>query len=129
MVDQSKAQTGERGLILEPLIIANATGITLATNGLGCPFFLVLLLRAAVCRRPRFFQRARSGAGRLTREASHDAPTIYKRRKMKSGHYFERFFCGRWKWLITKLMRCNFFDYFSKSAGIFGSKAGEIHFV
>ena len=45
---------------------------------------------------------------------------------MKSGHYFERFFCGRWKWLITKLMRCNFFDYFSKSAGIFGSKAGEI---
>src|SRR5438128_11395950 len=70
---------------------------------------------------------ARSGAGRLTREASHDAPTIYKRRKMKSGHYFERFFCGRWKWLITKLMRCNFFDYFSKSAGIFGSKAGEIY--
>ena len=45
---------------------------------------------------------------------------------MKSGHYFERFFCNRWKWLITKLMRCNFFDYFSKSAGIFGSKAGEI---
>ena len=46
-MDQSKVQTGESGLILEPLIIANATGITLAANGLGCLFFLVLLLRAA----------------------------------------------------------------------------------
>ena len=75
---------------------------------------------AGWCRRPRFLQRERSGAGRLTRETSHDVPNNIRGEKAISALFSGDSFLVATKGSVTGSWAESFSSFFARARELKG---------